>query len=973
MNAYLREKRSLIGACFSLCLFSVFCFAVIGQGKTADEAVLLYTGGTQSFLEVCGCADNQLGGIARRATIVNALKRSYPNALLLDAGGLFAGDTALDQLRCEIHLNAMKAMQYDVANVGVGELRFGRAFFQTMRDSGGVPFASANLRINGVQMGVVARILDAGAVRVGVVGVAGEPEIEARDTAMGRSSLNVPHGVDVALDGVKEAVAKMHRAADLVVVLSDLDREAERDLVQEVAEIDVVISARSSEATQRVGKALLLGTHPQGKAVGQAILGVENGQVTAEQVKTIFVSDAIAEDRAVKQFADGFYDRVEKNSALQQTARPRFAGFALEDQVPRGGNRYVGKEVCAGCHATEAADWAQSHHAGAFNRLLQKQKHYQPDCVTCHTTGFGYPTGFRIGKDVEHLVHVQCEVCHGPGERHARRPEARNIRRTPPPDLCQRCHDANQTPDFDARFAEMLAEVNHTGRGAAHHITHTPSGTEHGETGLGREGHPLVELFVMPDCPYGIRAEQRLGPMFRNLRDHIDFRLYFIADEAGAKRSSGAVVARAPVASATSEPGCKAATSSGTGRFRSLHGDAEVAEGIRQTVVMSLYPERFWDYILCRNRAGIATDWRGCAAQVEMDADRIAELAEGDVGEAMFAENIRRGKTLGIYSSPTLRINGHPAKAASDSAAVARLICRFDENLSFCTDVPECRSDGDCVHPGKVGVCVHGGTSDARCEFREPVSFEATVLNDSTCVVCDTYPVIRSTLSLFPGTAFKTVEVNSWVGQNLIARYGLDRVPSAVLGSGFQKTARFNQYAHMVRRVGDQFVPSVQLTPVTRLLQGRDLEGIDLFLNVESSASVKLAERLLKWVKKVRVPGRLRLHFVGDGEANALFRKAQQVAPERVADALLCHKQKMAFGTSSAADCLKQAGIAVTGQDNKASVLATARLLGVVPAISPAVVIDGRFVVQANGLKQMEALVYRLHPELVQRRISGAK
>ena len=283
---------------FVLCLLlAVFC--LIGQSR-ATEVVLLYTGDTQSFLEVCGCADNQLGGIARRATMVNDLKRSYPNALLLDAGGLFAGDTVLDQLRCKIHLQAMKAIQYDAANVGVGELRFGQAFFETMRDSIGVPFVSANLKINGVQMGASIRILDAGDVRVGVIGVAGEREIEVHGMAMGMmpesNKLQMPDGVTVALNGIQEAVASVRQKTDLIVVLSDLDQEAERDLIQHIADIDIVISTRSNEATHRIGNTLFLGTQPQGKAIGQAILTIENGKVTAEQVTPVLLSESIGED-----------------------------------------------------------------------------------------------------------------------------------------------------------------------------------------------------------------------------------------------------------------------------------------------------------------------------------------------------------------------------------------------------------------------------------------------------------------------------------------------------------------------------------------------------------------------------------------------------------------------------------------------------------------------------------------------------
>ena len=83
-----------------------------------------------------------------------------------------------------------------------------------------------------------------GNVRVGIIGVTGEREIEVHGMAMGVSHINMPDGVDIKLDGIQEAVAQLRQETDLVVVLSDLDREAERDLLQHIADIDIAISAR---------------------------------------------------------------------------------------------------------------------------------------------------------------------------------------------------------------------------------------------------------------------------------------------------------------------------------------------------------------------------------------------------------------------------------------------------------------------------------------------------------------------------------------------------------------------------------------------------------------------------------------------------------------------------------------------------------------------------------------------------------
>ena len=79
-------------------------------------------------------------------------------------------------------------------------------------------------------------------------------------------------------------------------------------------------------------------------------------------------------------------------------------------------------------------------------------------------------------------------------------------------------------------------------------------------------------------------------------------------------------------------------------------------------------------------------------------------------------------------------------------------------------------------------------------------------------------------------------------------------------------------------------------------------------MDVGVSPALQIAERLLQWGKKVNSPDRLRLHFVGNDKQNALFRQAQQTAPERIVDALLCHKQKASSDTSSVGKLLKTDG-----------------------------------------------------------------
>ena len=58
----------------------------------------------------------------------------------------------------------------------------------------------------------------------------------------------------------------------------------------------------------------------------------------------------------------------------------------------------------------------------AFSSLIVKNQDYNPECVICHVTGFGYTGGFKRPDQSQDRANVQCEMCHGAGAEHAAQP-----------------------------------------------------------------------------------------------------------------------------------------------------------------------------------------------------------------------------------------------------------------------------------------------------------------------------------------------------------------------------------------------------------------------------------------------------------------------------------------------------------------------------------------------------------------------
>ena len=115
------------------------------------------------------------------------------------------------------------------------------------------------------------------------------------------------------------------------------------------------------------------------------------------------------------------------------------------------------------CHKSAHQVWNSSPHARAFQTLVKKKSEFDPECLSCHTVGYGLHSGFVDAQRTPRLEGVQCESCHGRGKDHVRIMQAAlrqpSTLKPVTPASCVRCHDQENSENF--QYASFWPKIAH--------------------------------------------------------------------------------------------------------------------------------------------------------------------------------------------------------------------------------------------------------------------------------------------------------------------------------------------------------------------------------------------------------------------------------------------------------------------------------------------------------------------------------
>lgn len=207
----------------------------------------------------------------------------------------------------------------------------------------------------------------------------------------------------------------------------------------------------------------------KGKYVG--VLGLYKGakpEVPATRYAIVQMSEdyLTPEDQSgsnpIVKLMEAYASELRKDGYLGKNPQ---AVHPFQAAVPDASPTFAGSEKCRKCHASAYAVWQATPHSHAWQTLADAKRpslrQHDPECIVCHTVGFGHKGGFIDADKTPALKDVGCESCHGPSSEHLKNtsdetwhklmnpwkaqpgetPAGKAARELRIDQFCQRCHD----------------------------------------------------------------------------------------------------------------------------------------------------------------------------------------------------------------------------------------------------------------------------------------------------------------------------------------------------------------------------------------------------------------------------------------------------------------------------------------------------------------------------------------------------
>lgn len=219
----------------------------------STKLVILHTNDTHSNIEPFSSAHPKfpnLGGVAKRATLINQIRSEEANVLLLDAGDIFQGTPYFNKYKGVLEMKVMNEMKYDVVTLGNHDFDIDISGYVQAKKHAAFKVVNCNYQLDKTALKELVTphtVIKRGGLKIGIVGVG----IDLNGLIASEVAQQIPY-LD-PIDAVQKEVTLLRsKGCDYIICLSHLgfdypneNKVSDKVLAQNTTGIDLIIGGHT--------------------------------------------------------------------------------------------------------------------------------------------------------------------------------------------------------------------------------------------------------------------------------------------------------------------------------------------------------------------------------------------------------------------------------------------------------------------------------------------------------------------------------------------------------------------------------------------------------------------------------------------------------------------------------------------------------------------------------------------------------
>ena len=219
------------------------------------KITILHTNDVHSHIDTFGPEDGRnanKGGVARRATLIEAIRNENPNTLLLDAGDIFQGTPYFNYYGGELEFKLMSKLKYDAATIGNHDFDNGIDGLYAQLPHAEFEFVTANYDFKNTVLDTHTKpykVFKKDGVKIGVFGIG----IELNGLVVPDLFKETKYLDPIEMSQEMTRILKIEEHCDLIICLSHLgyyyknspDSISDLNLAKATKDIDLIIGGHT--------------------------------------------------------------------------------------------------------------------------------------------------------------------------------------------------------------------------------------------------------------------------------------------------------------------------------------------------------------------------------------------------------------------------------------------------------------------------------------------------------------------------------------------------------------------------------------------------------------------------------------------------------------------------------------------------------------------------------------------------------